>query len=102
MCTTENFRLAREARNLDKELEKSWKELKRMEGVIAKKSELKRKLPATSQEEATPVSPVNKTPSAPPMEQHKVSCDVHKEPKTARYTSRPSRTPSTSSALDRN
>ena len=102
MCTTETFRLAREAKILDKELEKSWKELKRMEGVIAKKSELKKKLPATSQEEATSVSPVEKAPSAPPMEQQIVSCDVHKEPKTARFTTRSSRTPSSSSALDRN
>ena len=72
-----------------------------MEGVIAKKSELKKKLPATSEEESTSVSPVVKTPSAPPMDQQIVSCEVHKEPKTARFTARSSRTPS-SSGLDKN
>ena len=73
-----------------------------MEGVIAKKSELKKKLPATSEEEVISVSPAaEKRPSAPPLDQQVVTCEVHKEPKVARFTTRSSRTPS-SSALDRN
>ena len=101
MCTTETFRLAREAKILDKELEKSWVELKRMEGVIAKKSELKKKLPATSEEEIISVPPgAEDRPSAPPLDQV-VKCEVHKEPKVARFTTRPSRSP-TASALDKN
>ena len=101
LCTTETFRLEREKRILDKELEKSWAELKRMEGVIAKKSELKKKLPPTSEEEIISVPPVaEKRPSAPPLDQV-VTCEVHKEPKVARFTNRSSRSP-TASSLDKN
>ena len=95
LMTTENYRLQRETKTLDKEIDKSWNELKRMEDVIAKKQELKRKLPATSQKEVTSMK---KEPSAPQLESSKVSCDVHKEPKAARYSSRPS----SSSAQDHN
>ena len=91
LCTTEKFRLTREKKGLDKELDKSFAELKRMEEVIARKSELKRKLPAASKDEivAAP-SGASKRPSAPPLHQV-VACDVHHEPPAARYSKRPSR-----------
>ena len=119
MFTTENYRLAKEAKHLDKQLDKSWKELKRMEGVLEKKSELKRKLPATAEGNAPPAakapsapakeSPsapvVDKAPSAPPLDQHIVSCEVHARPKSSHSSRTPlarySRTPSTS-ALEKN
>ena len=111
MFTTENYRLAKEAKHLDKQLDKSWKELKRLEGVLEKKSELKRKLPTTDEGRAPPTAKVpsaptvDKTPSAPPLDQHTVSCEVHATPKSSNSSRTPfarySRTPSTS-ALEKN
>ena len=100
-CTTEKFRLKKEKKGLDKDIDKSWAELKRMEEVIARKSELKRKLPPTSKDKVPSVpSGTEKRPSAPPLDQV-VACEVHHEPQTARYSKRSSRSPADSS-LDNN
>ena len=87
LMTTETYRLQKETETLDKEIDKSWNELKPMEDVIAKKQELKRKLPVPSQKEP---STTQEEPSAPPLTSSKVSCDVHQEPTAPRYTTRPS------------
>ena len=101
LCTTEKFRLTREKKVLDKELDKSWAELKRMEGVIARKSELKRKLPPTSKDKVPTVpSGAEKRPSAPPLDEV-VVCEVHHEPQNARYYKKSSKSPAPSS-LDKN
>ena len=100
-CTTEKFRLKKEKKGLDKDIDKSWAELKRMEEVIARKSELKRKLPPTSKDKVPSVpSGTEKRPSAPPLDQV-VACEVHHEPQTARYSKRSSKSPAASS-LDKN
>ena len=70
---------------MDKEIDESWDELKRMEDLIAKKEELRRKLPAVSAE-----SP--HVPSAPQQSSGtpaKVPCDVHPAPPTSRHASHP-------------
>ena len=96
-CTTEKFRLKKEKKELDKDLDKSWAELKRIEEAITRKSELKRKLPPTSKYEVVSVpSGVEKRPSAPPLDQV-VVCEVHHEPQTARYSKRSSKSPAASS-----
>ena len=96
-CTTEKFRLKKEKKGLDKDIDKSWAELKRMEEVIARKSELKRKLPPTSKDKVPSVpSGTEKRPSAPPLDQV-VACEVHQEPQTVRYTKGSSRSPAVSS-----
>ena len=99
--TTERFRLKKEKKGLDKDIDKSWAELKRMEEVIARKSELKRKLPPTSKDKVPTVpSGAEKRPSAPPLDQV-VVCEVHHEPQNARYYKKPSKSPAPSS-LDKN
>ena len=95
-CTTEKFRLEKEKRGLDKDIDQSWAELKRMEEVTARKNELKRKLPPTPKDEVSSDPPGTvKRPSAPPLEV--VACEVHQEPQTARYTKGSSRSPAVSS-----
>ena len=68
-----------------------------METVIARKNELKRKLPPTPKDEvSSDLSGTVKRPSAPPLDQV-VACEVHQEPQTARYTKGSSRSPAVSS-----
>ena len=86
LFTTETYRLQKLTRKLDKEIGKSWDELKRMEDVIAKKEELKRKLPAVSDKEGPSV------PSAPQLSSDssdRVTCDVHHEPTASHHASPP-------------
>ena len=99
-CTTEKFRLEKEKKGLDKDIDKSWAELKRMEEVIARKNELKGKLPPTPKDEVSSDPPGTvKRPSAPPaaLLDQVVACEVHQEPQTARYTKGSSRSPAVSS-----
>ena len=102
LFTTEKFRLTREKKGLDKQLDKSFAELKRMEQVIARKTELKRKLPDASTDEivSAPSGPslsgASRRPSAPPK--HQVMADVHQEPPVASSSKRSSRSVS---ALDK-
>ena len=102
LFTTQEFRLKREKKGLDKQLDKSFAELKRMEQVIARKTELKRKLPDASSDKiaSAPSGPsssgTSRKPSAPPK--HQVMADVHQEPPVASSSKRSSRSVS---ALDK-
>ena len=80
LFTTETYRLRKETEKLDEEIGEKWDELKKMESLIAKKEELRRKLPDNS----------NHEPSAPQQSSVQVPCEVHPQPPPARPSSHPS------------
>ena len=85
MFTSPEFRLKRERKTLDKEIEESWTELKKLESLVEKKKELKRKLPEQgSQSLKAPVSEGS-------VVTHKTVAEVHvADGGTARYVPKPS------------
>ena len=94
LVTTENYRLTKEAKKLDKKLDQSWSELQRMQSVLAKKEALKKTLPEAggiAPEPKTSSAPGPRSPSAPPLETtgDKHVVEVHPHPATARYSRAP-------------
>ena len=85
LFTTETYRLQKETKELDKEIDDSWDELKRMEDLIAKKEEPRRKLPVVSAEGAHEPSAPQQGSGTPT----KVPCEVHPGPHPSRYASHP-------------
>ena len=107
LVTTENYRLAKQAKKLDKKLDQSWSELQRMQSVLAKKEELKKSLPAAGKVAPEPKKPSSapgpRSPSAPPLEtaEDKHVVEVHHHPATARYSKAPTSHTSRTSPLDK-
>merc|ERR1712030_287531 len=74
LCTTEQFRLKQKRHQLDKKIDKSYTELKKMEDLIEKKKEIHKKLPRAQSAEPTapPAEVIEKIPGKPrgPQTQH--------------------------------
>ena len=68
LFTTETYRLKKESEELNEEIEKNWNELKKMENLIAKKAELKKRLPNLEE---------NPEPSAPLQSGARTHAEVH-------------------------
>ena len=83
LCTTEQFRLKQKRHQLDKKIDKSYTELKKMEDLIEKKKEIHQKLPRAQSAEPTapPAEVIEKIPGKPRVPQTKTMVEVH----TPRY-----------------
>ena len=71
LFTSEEYRLKKESDKLDEEIGEKWDELKKMESLIAKKAELRRKLPDLENKPE---------PSAPLQSGAQTHCEVHQPP----------------------
>ena len=73
--TSEEFRLKREHKNLNKKVNQNWVDIERMESLISKKAALLAKLPAETSK-ATPSAP------RPPLDapDNKAPIEIHSEP----------------------
>ena len=82
LCTTEMYRLKREADKLDGVIEEQRDELKKLEFLIAKKKELKRKLPEVPSDASGSSAPpaAASEPRQSSGSSAKVQCEVHTQP----------------------